>query len=210
MAHLQRGVLLLLLVTILGGCSAGDLTEESATKDLQYQLDLARADEDSGDFAGALRLYTVVAAAPGPDSLTAGAARRAAYLSLDPRNPGRDDSTALVWLYHYLAYPISAGQREEANMMISLLEQKITYARLLMQRTSVIDSLQRALAQREEELRAISRQSLSSPTEGRDVDELEQELTATRRQLAALRAEVETLRKLQDVDVRMSQSRRRR
>jgi hypothetical protein len=211
MAHLQRGVLFVFVLTALGGCAATDVTDESATTDLQYQLDLARASEDSGDFTSAMRLYTIAAAAAGPDSLTAGAARRAALLSLDPRNPARDDSTALGWLYHYLAYRITPGQREEANLMISLLEQKMAYARLLMLRTSMVDSLQRILELRDEELSTLSAQPLPAPpAEGRDRQSLEQELAAARRELSVLRAEVEILRKLQDVDVRMSQSRRRR
>jgi hypothetical protein len=110
------------------------------------------------------------------------AVRRVAFLYAHPDNPARNDTLALRWMRIYQPLARTREERQEVGVVTSLIQQTMILRGQLARETVTADSL--AAAHRRQ---------------GRRVKELETELQQVN----------EELRKLKEVDVRTSRTRRK-
>jgi hypothetical protein len=154
------------------------------------QLDLARAFETGADLRRAVYLYQMIASDNSRTPVTIEATRKSAVLMGSVRNPERSDSLSLVWFKKYLSLPITPAERENAELCISLLDRVLTQQRHAMRYAAKADSLQDVIGHMGDVFSSQSKRILDLERDARNAN-----------------AEV---RRMKDIDVRLSQSRRRR
>jgi|WetSurMetagenome_2_1015567.scaffolds.fasta_scaffold305998_2 hypothetical protein len=177
---------------ILAGCASPQPPRIKPSVDTgpKRQLDLARAFETGSDLRRAIYLYQMIATDNTRSPVTIEATRKAAVLTGSVRNPERSDSLSLQWFKKYLSLPITPAERENAELCISLLDRVLTQQRHGMYYAAKADSLQEVIRHLGTALVSQSQRVLELERETRNAN-----------------AEV---KRMKDIDVRLSQSRRRR
>ena len=177
------------LCFLLAGCAArpvGPGDESEARR----KLDLARRLESSTAYREAAHEYAMVADQYPATEYYLVAARKAALLYASPDSPARDDTAALRWIKVVLSLDIPSEEREAMEVLRKLLV-ALTALRAEADRVSAYaDSLSAA----------ARRQGGVLSAEMRRTAELEDQLEQT----------LEELRKLKEIDVQVSKSRRQR
>jgi hypothetical protein len=174
---------------MLAGCATTAVERESEVE-ARRQLELARTLETASQFREAAHEYSIVAEQFRGTTAYPVAVRKAACLYANPANPGRNDSTALRWLNTYLELPLSSQERENAQLLATLLERSRDQEGEILRQTAVSDSLTLLL----------KRQSTLLSSQAKRTQELEGELQTTAKEL----------KKLKEVDVRISKDHRKK
>jgi len=143
--------------------------------------------EAAADYARAALEYRIVAELYPQTSFYPTAARRVAVLSLHPNNPSANDSVARYWFTQYLDVTSPSQGRSLAEVCLHLLNNLSGLQRELELQKSSNDSLASVLKKQSGEL----------STRMKAVQSLEEELKRA----------YEELRKLREVDVRISRDR---
>jgi hypothetical protein len=182
----QRNLPVILLVTLLWGCgSTGTFNE------FEYQarkhIALADSLEKVPSLRESLLEYRLVAERYPSSSVYNGAVLKTALLYSNQDNPAANDSAALYWFNRYLVLTPMEGEKQIVRMYLETLGESKALRDSLRVTTTVKDSLEST----------VRRQSTESAARIKRVQELESEL-----QKASLE-----LKKLKEVDVRISKSR---
>jgi hypothetical protein len=135
-------------------------------------------------------MYQLIANTTPRSSVTNEATRKSAVLTGSVRNPERSDSLSLQWFRRYLSLPITPAERENAELSISLLDRVLTQQRHGMFYAAKADSLQEVVRRQGETIASQSQRILGLEREVRNAN-----------------AEV---RRMKEIDVRLSQSNKRR
>jgi hypothetical protein len=179
-----------LVVTVaIGGCATREGLTPAQRADAEHILDLAHSFETTADLRRATDLYTSVAETYPHSDAGAQAAYKAGLLRVNPHNPVRNDTLALLWFRTALARPLGPDERDNADVCIAMLEHLGELRQDLDLHWRMVDSL-RSLARRQGvTIAAYQRRNL----------ELEQQLFAS----------TVELKKMKDVDVRLARTRQR-
>jgi hypothetical protein len=178
-----------LLGLVLSGCTVL-LGDREAEAEAHRQIELARTLESSSQLREAAHEYSIVAEQFPNTSAYPNAVRKAAYLYAYPPNPGRNDSVALHWLDAYLSLSLSTQERETGTLLSALVERSRSLRDELARHTDVTDSLTAIIRRQSATLSALVKKS----------QEMESELQQT----------ASELKKLKEVDVRISKGQRRK
>jgi hypothetical protein len=178
-----------LALLALSGCTSlsSMRTSESAAISL-----FSRADSLEGALAirAAAETYGMIADQYPQSSVYALAVRKAALLTAVELNPARNDSLALRWFAAYLALPSRREEREVAQVCYSLLQRLRVLQDEMGRRSNTADSLSGV----------VRRMGASMSAEQRRIADLEADLS---------QVQVE-LRRLKDIDLKLSKSRGRK
>lgn len=177
------------LCIVLAGCATrpggpGDAAEA------RRKLDLARRLEASTAYREAAHEYAMVADQYPATEFYPIAARKAALLYASPDSPARNDTAALRWIRAVLALEIPPEEREALEVL----------RKLLVALKDVRADADRVAASADSLSAASRRQGAALSAEMRRAAELEDKLQQT----------LEELRKLKEIDVQVSKSRRQR
>ncbi len=178
-----------LLGVAFAGCTLlpGDREAEG---EAHRQMELARTLESASQLREAAHEYSIVAEQFPNAGVYPSAVRKAAYLYALPANPGRNDSIALHWLNTYLSISLSSQDRETGILLVALIERSKLFRDESTRQTDVTDSLSAIIRKQSVMLSALARKS----------QEMESELQQTAGEL----------RKMKEVDVRISKGQRRK
>ena len=177
---------IVLLAVCPAGCSFFHHVDDSETRARQHML-TGDSLEVSSEFAGAALEYQMVAELYPQTSYYPTAVRKTAVLSLHPNNPSANDSVAQYWFAEYLRIAPPSQGRSLAEAIVHLLDRIQNLQTAAGNQHSTIDSLASVAKRQATELSARSKQ----------VGTLELELKQA----------YEELRKLREVDVRISRGR---
>ena len=177
------------LTCAISGCAT--LSGESGTDaDARKHLDLARSLEASSALREAAHEYSIIAAQFPTSSAYPTAVRKAALLYARPDNPDRNDSLARFWFHAYQELPLQGQEKDLITVVSMLYHQVDSLDADNSHRQSAVDSLT-ALSRR---------QAGTASAQAKRVKELEGDLERA----------VEELKKLKEIDVKLSKSRRQR
>jgi hypothetical protein len=166
---------------LLHACTPGQEAAREGS-DADMVMEFAESLERDSLLAQATSQYAIIAEQfPTADAYPI-AVRRVAFLYAHPDNPAHDDSLALRWMRIYQPLAETREERQEVTIVTSLIQQTIVLREMLEQQTASGDSLE-----------------ASARRQSRRVKDLESELQSVN----------EELRRLKEVDVRTSRSRRR-
>jgi len=185
----KKSALIALLGLVCAGC-ASPMIDREAEAEARRQMDLARTFESASQLREAAHEYSIVAEQFPNTSFYPIAVRKAAYLYAQPANPARNDSISLRWLTSYLAISLSAQERETAYLVMALVERTKQVREESARHTEVIDSLSAIVKKQSTMLSSLVKKSQEMETE--------------------LQQAAGELKKLKDVDVRISKGRRRK
>jgi hypothetical protein len=177
------------LLAWLAGCSTSkiDTDAEARAGDQMRRADSLETamsvQEAAQEYGSVAELYPATSHYPT-------AVRKAAFLYSSPVNNAVNDSASLYWFHEFLRLPISAGDREVAQLYVRFLERIIALRVEQQRQIATIDSLSTINKRQASEL---------SKSSGRlkQIQELENELRKTTNELT----------KLREVDIRMSKNR---
>jgi len=176
-------------VLALSGCisMSSMRTSESAALSLY-----SRADSLEGAMAirAAAEAYGTIADQYPQSSVYSQAVRKAALLTAVELNPARNDSLALRWFAAYLALPSRKEEREVAQVCYSLLQRFRVLQDEMMKRSTAADSLSGV----------VRRMGTSMSAEQRRIADLEAEISQVQGEL----------RRLKEIDVKLSKNRGRK
>jgi hypothetical protein len=179
-------LLCLLLALSMAACVTPRADTESEARRL---LEVARALETSRDLKEAAHQYSMIAERFPNAIVFPVAVRRAALLYANTANPGHSDSLSLFWWRRYLELPVLPQEKENATLAVNLL--------------SAVDSLRLGLARQTtlaDSLFSLSRKQTNAlSAQEKRIQDLEAELHHT----------AEELRKLKEIDVKLSKTRKR-
>jgi len=180
---------LALAAAALAGCGTllGEHEEEA---EAHRQVELARTLEAASNLREAAHEYSIVAERFPNSSVWPTAVRKAALLYANPANPSRNDSISLAWFNAYQALSLSPQEKEIVQSHIALQGRMKTLGDELGRQRDVSDSLSVA----------VKKLSATVTAQGRRTQDVE----------AQLRQATEELKKLKEVDVRLSKNRRGR
>lgn len=180
---------LALATMFVAGCGTlvGESGEESEAR---RQVELARTLEAASNLREAAHEYSIVAERYPNASIWPTAVRKAALLYASPVNTSRNDSISLVWFTAYQALPLNPQEKDLVQSHISLQGRMRAIEDDLGRQKDVNDSLSVTL----------KRVSATVAAQARRTQELEVQLRQT----------TEELKKLKEVDVRLSKNRRGR
>ncbi len=186
-----RTVLPSLLGTLLilagWACSTYD-----AARDVEERVarHMAAADslERSGNLREAMLEYSLVAQHYPRSNDYPTAVHKTALLSLDPRNPSADDSTAAYWLNAYLQIPNDPPAQQDARIELALLQQISAIRSTVARARLTVDTLQQV----------VRRQGSQLSSQTQRLQEAEAQLKQAQQELA----------RLKEVDVQLSRTRR--
>jgi len=170
------------------GCAGVDGSRSDDA--VAYHMRMADSLEQEMALRGAAEHYAAVAEGYPQSGAYPVAVRKAAILYSSEFNEARNDSLALHWFTAYLGLPLKKAERENVQTFVSLLQRTRTLREELNRRTMMADSLG-ALARR---------QAGTLNADTRRIQDLEAELQ---------KAEGE-LKKIKDIDLRLSRSRGRK
>jgi len=177
------------LTCVMSGCAT--LTGESAADaDARKHLDLARSLEASSALREAADEYSIIAEQFPASSAYPTAVRKAALLYARPDNPDRNDSLARFWFHAYQELPLQGQEKDLLGVVAMLYRQVDSLSADNSHRQSAVDSL----------TASSRRQAGTATAQAKRVRELEGELERA----------VEELKKLKEIDVQLSKSRRKR
>jgi uncharacterized coiled-coil protein SlyX len=184
---MNRNLWCIILVALSApGCSIFQHSNDSETRARHHML-LGDSLEVSSDFAGAVLEYRIVAELYPHTSFYPAAIRKAAVLTLHPNNPSANDSVARYWFAEYLRIVPPSQGRSLAETIVHLLDRIQSLHMATADQDSSIDSLATVVRKQTAELSSRSKQ----------IGTLE----------AELKQAYEELRKLREVDVRISRGR---
>lgn len=173
----------------LGAC-AGWTTGGPEELEARRKMELARALEASGALREATHEYAMIAEQYVDADIRPAAVRKAAHLSVHPQNPARSDSAALSWLQIFQGLPVSIEERENAAVLASVIKRLDSVEHLNAWQSATADSL----------FLVAKKQFVTIASQGKRIKDLETELEQS----------VSELKKLKEIDVRVSKSRRNR
>jgi len=182
----QHRGLYLLIAVLLYGCSSSGVVNDV---EVQAQRHMAIADTLERAFAlkEATLEYEIVAERFPSSNVHATAVRKAALLFSSPANPAANDSASLYWLNTYLDLTKSPEEKQIIQMYLKMVGRVKVLRDSLARQTAVNDSLV-----------AVARKQVGeTASRARRVQELEHELQKASNEL----------RKLKEIDVRISKSR---
>jgi len=186
---MQRLFSLALAATLLAGCGTlvGEPGEEAEAR---RQVELARTLEAASNLREAAHEYSIVAQRYPNASVWPTAVRKAALLYANPLNSARNDSISLIWFTAYQALPLNPQEKDLVQSHVSLQGRMRALDDELGRQKDLNDSLSATL----------KKLSATVAAQGRRTQELE----------AQLRQTSDELKKLKEVDVRLSKNRRGR
>jgi hypothetical protein len=175
--------------TLVAGCGTlvGEPGEEAEAR---RQVELARTLEAASNLREAAHEYSIVAQRYPNTSVWPTAVRKASILYASPLNPSRNDSISLVWFAAYQALPLNPQEKDLVQSHVSLQGRMRALEDEMGRQKDVNDSLTVTL----------KKLSATVVAQGRRAQELE----------AQVRQTSEELKKLKEVDVRLSKNRRGR
>jgi hypothetical protein len=175
---------------IVAGC-AGAGGNRNTTPAVAYRMYLADSLEQVMAIRQAADQYAIIAREHPRSSAYPRAVRKAAMLYASEYNTARSDSLSLYWFTAYLALPLKKSERDEVQTYVTLLQRIKTIRDELNRRVIVADSLI-----------AVTKKQAGTMT------------ADMRRRIAELEASVNEaqteLRKMKDIDLRLSKSRSRK
>lgn len=173
------------IAALLYGCSPLGTISDA---EMQAQRHMAIADtlERSSALKEATLEYTIVAERFPSTVVHSAAVRKAALLLSAPSNPAANDSASLYWLNTYLTITRSTEEKQIIQMYLRMVDRVKGLRDSLVRQTIANDSL--AITAR--------KQTNDASARGRRVQELEAELEKASSEL----------KKLKEIDVRMSKS----
>jgi hypothetical protein len=186
---MTKFLLVLVLAFTLAGCfSSGSTRSPEAAAVALFN----RADSLEAQMAirSAAEVYGMIADQYPQSSVYPQAVRKAALLTATELNPARNDSLALRWFAAYLALPTKREEREVAQVCYSLLQRMRVLQEEMMKRTGAADSLGGV----------VRRLGATVSAEQRRIVDLEAELTQVQGEL----------RRLKEIDLKLSKSRGRK
>ena len=164
----------------------------NAARDIDERVGRHMATADSLERAGNLREamleYSLVVQHYPESKQYPAAVHKMALLSLDPRNPSSDDSTAVYWLNTYLHLPNDPPAVQDAQIQLSLLQHISGMQAALARSRLAIDTL----------TQLVRHQSTQLSAQAQRLQEAEVQLKQTQEELA----------RLKEVDVQLSRTRR--
>jgi hypothetical protein len=176
----------LLVLALLWGCSSPGTFNE-----FEYQarkhIVLADSLERVASLRESLLEYRLVAERYPSSTVYEGAVLKTALLYSDPENPAANDSASLFWFNRYLTLTPMEGEKQIIRMYLETFDHTKTLR----------DSLRIAASTNDSLVSTIKRQTGDAAARIKRVQELESELQ---------RASLE-LKKLKEVDLRISKSR---
>jgi hypothetical protein len=184
---LKHSTGLVLISCLLLGC-APSLMERSIELQAERHMKLAETLLENGDLREATHEYVMVAEEYPATVYHSQAIWNAALMYLRQDNPIANDSVALYWIDQYRLLG-NTSEEVVAEPLQKLLRRSMMLHRQLLARQVVVDSLTGATRKLQGEMTTRSKQ----------VSDLDQELKKVS----------EELRKLKEVDVRMSKSRKK-
>lgn len=175
-----------LVAILMFGCSSSD---NLSTAELEAQRHMAIADtlEKASELKRATMEYTLVAKNYPSTSAYPIAVRKTALLLSSSANPVANDSASQYWLSIYLGLTHSPEERQIIEM----------YLRMVGRVKMLRDSLARVNALSDSLAFAVRKQANEATARGKRVQELEAELQQA----------TDELKKLKEIDVRISKSR---
>ncbi len=178
---------LFMLVALIGtGCAIFQHTDDSEARARQHML-TGDSMEVSANFAEAALEYQIVVELYPQTSFYSTAIRKAAVLSLHPKNPSANDSVARYWFGEYLRVVPPSQGRSLAETIVHLLDRIQNLHAASSEQDSTLDSL----------LAIVRRQNADLSSRSKQITTLEAELKQAN----------EELRRLREVDVRISRGR---
>ena len=166
---------------VLAGCAPSKDTG-SAGGDAEAVLAFAESLEADSLLDQATAQYAIIAEQFPASDVYPLAVRRVAFLYAHPDNPAHNDTLALRWMKIYQPLARTREERQEVGVVTSLIQQNMTLREQLAREVASGDSLATLLRR-----------------QGRRVRDLETELQQVN----------DELRKLKEVDVRTSRTRRK-
>lgn len=178
--------LCLLTALLMYGCSSSDVVNDV---EIEARRHMAIADTLEQAFAWkeATLEYKIVAERFPSSSVHATAVRKTAFLLSVPSNPAANDSASLYWLTTYLDLTKSSEERQIIQMYLTMVGR----VRILR------DSLTRQNALHDSLVAGARKQAGETASRARRILELESELEKAANEL----------KKLKEIDVRISRSR---
>lgn len=182
--------LIAIAVTIVAGCSCtgGNRTTTAA---VAYRMYLADSLEQVMAIRQAAEQYAIIAREHPRSSAYPMAVRKAAFLYAREYNSRGSDSLSLYWFTAYLALPLNKSERDDVRTYVTLLQRIKSIREELNRRVTVADSLI-----------AVTKRQAGAMT------------SDMRRRIMELEASVNEaqseLRKMKDIDLRLSKSRPRK
>lgn len=186
---MQRLFGLAFAAAAVAGCATlvGEHGEEAEAR---RQVELARTLEAASNLREAAHEYSIVALRYPNSSVWPTAVRKTALLFASPLNSSRNDSISLAWFNVYQALPLNPQEKDVVQSHIALQGRMRALDDELDRQKEVNDSL----------TVTVKKLSATVTAHGRRTQELEAQLRQTSGEL----------KKLKDVDVRLSKSRRGR
>jgi hypothetical protein len=187
---IQRVCSLVLAAATMAGCGSavGDRTTEEAQA--RRQVDLARSLETASNLREAAHEYLIVAQQYRNSSVWPTAVRKAALLYANPLNPAHNDSISLACFTAYQTVPLSPQEKDLVQSHMAMQGRVKALDDELGRQKDVTDSLSSV----------TKRLAATVTSQGRRTQELELQLRQTS----------DELKKLKEVDVRLSKPRRGR
>jgi len=183
-------ILVLASVFAVAGCAPRATVAPAPRSDTERVLDLALSFESLGDLRRATDVYTSIATRYPQSDPGAKAAYKAGLLRVDPHNPARDDSLALLWFRTALGRAIPLEDRYHAENYSAQLQHLQELRQDLSAQWRMNDSL-----------RSVTRQ------QGVAIAEHQRRTLELEEQLFAANSE---LKKLKDVDLQIARTRQHR
>jgi len=172
------------------GCASRETLAPAPRADTDRVLELALSYENLGDLRRATEVYTSIAVRYPHTDPGAQAAYKAGLLRVNPRNPARDDTLALLWFQTALSRPISLQDRHHAENYSAQLQHLQELRQDLNAQWRLNDSLRNVIRQQGVAIAAHQRRTLG----------LEEQLFAANSEL----------KKLKDVDLQIARTRQHR
>ena len=178
--------IVMVFVLLAAGCSTLPDSRDAESQ-AAYHMRLAETLERASLLREATHEYTIVAEQYPSSTSYPAAVRKAAFLSMNRWNPAINDSVSLHWFNVYLGLPLKRQDREGARTYVYLLERIRLLREDITRQSAVVDSLSSA----------AKRQTFSLSSQTRLIQDLETELQQAN----------DELKKLKEIDVRLSKTR---
>jgi hypothetical protein len=177
------------MILLLSGCSTLPVSRDTDLR-AQHHFEIADSLERANALRDAAFEYAVVAEHYAGTTSYQTAVYRAALLYSDPSNPGADDSTAARWLAVCSTMDLPEDQARTVRILASVSER----IRTLREQVARLSASSDALAGQ------AKKQNATLGSQSKRIQELEEELHRTGQEL----------RRLKEIDLRMSRSRQKK
>ena len=148
--------IIIFIILFLGGCAKlyKDYEDFWAAK---RHMDEALAMEDSGQFHEAMLAYISVARNFPASGFYKTAAFKAAMLSGRLDNPNRNLNISLYWLNQYRELPLSKQEQENAQFLITLIEQSKQDQDRILQLQTELQNQEAIITERSQEIGSLEK-----------------------------------------------------